>query len=50
MAHGLGSTSNIRRVLWICRMRGFRRRWLWLQLWLQLRLRLRLRLRLQLCL
>ena len=50
MAHGLGSTSNIRGVLWICRMRGFRRWWLWLQLWLQLRLRLRLRLRLQLCL
>lgn len=48
MAHGLGSTSNIRGVLWICRMRGFRRRWLWLQLWLQLRLRLRRRLRLQL--
>ena len=44
MAHGLGSTSNIRGVLWICRMRGFRRRWLWLwlQLWLQLRLRQRL--------
>ena len=38
MAHSLGYTSNIRGVLWICRMCGLGRRWLWLQLRLRLRL------------